>query len=441
MGPLRSFRERCVGGGLVSRFDEYIHRVMEVAGLPIHSEKGEELRAHLSDIASEYEQQGVDAGQAMDLAIQEFGSPETVGRQLKEVTPLHMSQRDWSIVAAAVALSTVGAFFFFHNEEIAWLPAWTIGGVAAVMLRRPMVGALASVVGVFFGRHMYLLTSWLPYLMEPHRPPYYPFWGFGPGPRSMKLMAVALMIGIAAAIYQSGRNRVSFKFTSLVARLALCFGLIASEIELKGNAYVLSLAVAFLFQAGILAVRLRNGVATTKRERLITVVAHFIPFLVVLENNLWEVVVFVATGVMWFVEQARPQRITLDWHRIASGGAHLTPLLVGYGLLWGAAGVLISSLLWYYNKHRSAFVARHALQSALVGIGGVLSQVVLYQIISSEASIRALPAVAVVLSLIRTTFFFLVIWATISASAGHDFRYPFAGFLFGGGKWRRFRHV
>jgi len=124
---------------------------MEIAELPMDGERAEELRGHLADAMAAHQQEGLTEEEASERAIADFGDVEIVGRQLREVTPLPVSWREWglwgTLVVGAVAWSRVPWGLFFpaalRHVYVLWLPIFIGTGFLASRLRQPLLAALA----------------------------------------------------------------------------------------------------------------------------------------------------------------------------------------------------------------------------------------------------------------------------------------------------------
>lgn len=350
----------------MSRIEEFVGEVLEVAGLPSDAEQGEELKAHLGDLAADHEQQGLAHEEAVDRAISEFGSPHVVGQRLREVTPLRVSRRDWILFTVGTAIVPFAYFAGLNPARISpslhgfdWLVfLLVVGGSIAVTTRRPVLGALSAGAGILFFR---LLVEVISFIARP---------GF--------LMTSFQLMPVSDWVPGSLLRRWDIQFFEylVLAVVAVTVGAVVSKVR-----------------------RIRSG-------------------------------------------------SQLDTQTLLAGLAHLTPFLIMGGLRWGALGVVGSTVLWWRWKDRSAFVARHALQAAAVGIGAVISQVMIYQLWWSARTNHlqmygwsVLTFSYFLIQIVRRVFGVMAVWAAISALAGHDFRYPFARLLFGGGKWRRLKHV
>lgn len=124
--------------------------------------------------------------------------------------------------------------------------------------------------------------------------------------------------------------------------------------------------------------------------------------------------------------------LAMTWQRAAAGLAHLTPLLIAFGLLSGALGALVSVAVWHRNRGRSPFVARHAMQAACMASAAIVSQLLLYRLnlLGMRASLPSPPYLAAVALMgVRFLGAQLILYGSLSALAGHDFRYPLTGWL------------
>ncbi len=424
----------------MSRIHDYIRRVMEIAGLPVDHQQGEEMTGHILDLAAQFEQEGDCPDHALDKAIEAFGAPEQVGRRLREVTPLRLEPRDCYIAAVAVAAAAVG--------EVLWpgpaivVAVLILSSAAALLSKRPVAVAASTLFGIALGGFISSLIYWLRYneltghIM--HYPNYTRLGGI-----QVSSAAAAAVIGVLAAISRREGLRVTFFNRGLLARLAIYFAVAQAEFVFKEmHHYIMACVAALLIQGVIIARRWPDE--KSSRQRLLLLLANLAPLLVVLDNlfsDMWEIVVFGLTIILSYVEQERPEFAGFTWQQVLAGIAQLAPFCVLFGLTRGTAATLLALAIWYWQHGRSAFVARHALQGGAVGAAALLSQVLVYQLVSVNAAIPWLAVMGALLSVLRLAFGVLAGWAAISAFAGHDFRYPFAGALFGGGNWRRIRHI
>jgi hypothetical protein len=350
----------------MDRIERHIQQVLQVAGLPSNHEQGEELKGHITDLASAYAAEGIDESQATERALQELGKPEVLGRQLREVTPLRLPGRDWLILFAGVVLAALGQWlsnYFMWGRYTPWydwepLALFLAAGVA-LLVKRPLLGALAPAIGLYVAEVSMRFFQ----------------WGWRPGDSQM--LVVVNPLRFQDPTFVLGRIRAGHPIDAAV---------------------VLGYVSACLL-IGLVVARVRR-----------------------LDCN-----------------------IQPDFDRLAAGLAHLCPFMVLFGLTWGAIGVLLCTTLWYWAKDRQTFLARHTLQAAVVGVGALLTQVMAYQVIGlswhQPEAISPVWFLALAVMAVRRVFGAMAIWSAISAFAGHDFRYPFARLLFGGGKWRWLRHV
>lgn len=140
----------------MNRVDEYVRQVLEVAGLPARHEQGEEIRAHLSDLIAARVDGGLPVNQAVQESLTEFGSAQTVGRRLREVTPLRLTGREWIVVSVAALFAGGGLWadqYWMLGDRWSWFD-WllfvpVISGCAGMTVRRFLVAALSPLAGLY----------------------------------------------------------------------------------------------------------------------------------------------------------------------------------------------------------------------------------------------------------------------------------------------------
>jgi|GEM_PF-6511852 len=419
----------------MNQIEVYVTRVMAVAGLPPGHRQAEELQAHLSDLAAEYQVKGLTADEATDNALVTFGTPENVGAQLREVTSLWLSRRDWGFLFA-VALTATLTRLIFPGPDMQ-ISVLVIGTAAAGLVRLPLTSLFAALGGHFVGGYLISISLWFRW-MESY-PLSYPGYGGGGWSRvTLCTIALAGTLGVLISFWRAQR-RVTLGW-GLVGRLMVFLTLGQAEFTFTTTPTYLGACLSVLVLQ-IAIVWRRWSRTSAGSSRALMLLAHFIPFLVVLDNQLsdvWEIVVFFLTVLTWYAEH-RLWVPTLDWRRVAAGIAQALPLFVALGLAWGAVATLVSIVIWQQGRYHSTFVARHALQGACLSVAALLSQVFMYQLQLSDRVVPLLMVVGGSLSLLRIAFGLLAGWATLSALSGHDFRYPWAVLLLSGSGWRHYR--
>lgn len=80
----------------------------------VHQEISEEIRNHISEIADEYINDGLEEVESIDKAIERFGSAYECGARLNKV---HRAKPDITTIILAMALASIGIFTMYSMSE------------------------------------------------------------------------------------------------------------------------------------------------------------------------------------------------------------------------------------------------------------------------------------------------------------------------------------
>ncbi len=80
----------------------------------VHQEISEEIRNHISEIADEYINDGLEEVESIDKAIERFGSAYECGARLNKV---HRAEPDITTIILAMALASIGIFTMYSMSE------------------------------------------------------------------------------------------------------------------------------------------------------------------------------------------------------------------------------------------------------------------------------------------------------------------------------------
>ncbi|HEY3366543.1 MAG TPA: permease prefix domain 1-containing protein [Symbiobacteriaceae bacterium] len=154
---------------MIDRIEGYLATLLSVAELPADGDKAEELRAHLTDAVAAYRQEGLSPAEATERALAAFGDAETAGRQLREVTSLPVTRRDWVLTAALTlgitlsALALSGRFPASSHPLVAnvWMSLVILAtGWLAATLSQPLLAFLAPMTANFLVWMINMVSFW-----------------------------------------------------------------------------------------------------------------------------------------------------------------------------------------------------------------------------------------------------------------------------------------